>query len=128
MPFVTVHVWNEQIPDELLDDLARRLPGWVARSLDVSEVTGPDSKAARLTTSDIEITWPPTSRRDVHGNFDISISVEAMRFPERLAILPKAKESLQSSLARWLPELLNGQTWLTLVDAEYGEFIGRRKL
>ena len=117
MPLVTVRHWAKGLMEinEILTVLPEVLPEVVAEALHVES-----NEKAHLTKDDIEVIFDKGNRSDIHGNFDFSVRVEAMFFPERAERAEMAAKLIRDKVAEALVGL-KGYVWLVLPVAAFVE-------
>lgn len=118
MPVVTIRYDEEFVADELLGTLPGITQVLVAAGLHVD----PRDGEGQLMPDDVEVFMLPTGPYDL-PSCDITVAVEAMRYPARLANLQQRTEAIQRALDDLYPQV-TVSVWITLHDAGWASSAG----
>ncbi len=112
MPLVTVRNWY--LSESELRNAVEVLPDLVSEALTV-----PSNPDAELTPEDIEVFVERGDTADIHGLDNcqtFAVTVEAMYFPKRAAMIQEATDKIRQGLVEILPAT-RAFVWVTLPAA-----------
>lgn len=119
MPLVHIRYRPNSVRQNDFMELGTHLIDLVVKALHIPEV-----EAAHLTHREVEVWCDPHGWADIMRH-DISIVVQANRFPHRLTRLAERKESILLGVRQFLDQhgyaSIKASVWVQLVEAEYGE-------
>lgn len=117
MPLVVIQHKPGRVLDDMLQNLAKKMPEIVADALSA------DAPGAELTSTDIEVWVQEGGKLDVNTK-DLEIIIWATSYPARLENLDFRKEMIVQQVKTFLADYdrnLSGFVWVLLQPASFGE-------